>query len=506
MANTIDSNSTGLAIAEEASPKTLPGTPVWYEQEPNSYADFGAEISQVARDPINPSRQRKKGVIVDLDASGGFTMDVTQTITKRMLQGFLFADAREKASTAPLNGTAITLTAVDATNKEYEAASGLTIFKAGHIVNATGFTNPANNGLKHVASVLAGGVKVTESLVIETPPAGAAIEAVGFKAAAGDINLAVSGGVVTLTSAVLDFTTLGLNIGEQVFVGGDATAEHFVNNGPGFARIKSIADHALAFDDVSWIPVNETGTALTICLYFGTVIRNEKAANLIKRRSYQMERQLGSDGVDIQSEYLEGAIPNELTINMAQAEKITAELKFVGLGTSYRTGTEGVKAGTRVGAPIEDAYNTTSNLYRVKLSVKDDSTANPASLFAYVSDASVSVNNNVTPNKALAVLGGFDASVGTFEVSGSLTAYFADVAALSAIRENKDVQLSIIAASDNRGFSLDMPMISLGGGRLSVEKDAPVNIPLDTNVAECEAGYTLLTTFFAYLPDAAMPE
>lgn len=290
-------------------------------------------------------------------------MDVTQTITKRMLQGFLFADAREKASTAPLNGTAITLTAVDATNKEYEAASGLTIFKAGHIVNATGFTNPANNGLKHVASVLAGGVKVTESLVIETPPAGAAIEAVGFKAAAGDINLAVSGGVVTLTSAVLDFTTLGLNIGEQVFVGGDATAEHFVNNGPGFARIKSIADHALAFDDVSWIPVNETGTALTICLYFGTVIRNEKAANLIKRRSYQMERQLGSDGVDIQSEYLEGAIPNELTINMAQAEKITAELKFVGLGTSYRTGTEGVKAGTRVGAPIEDAYNTTSNLY-----------------------------------------------------------------------------------------------------------------------------------------------
>ena len=183
---------------------------------------------------------------------------------------------------------------------------------------------------------------------------------------------------------------------------------------------------------------------------------------------------------------------------------MNAELTFVALDNTQRTGTEGVKAGTRVAAPIEDAYNTSSNLYRVKLSIVDPATLNPTALFAYVSEATISVNNNVSPNKALAVLGAFDASVGTFEVSGSVTAYFADVAAVAAVRNNSDVALNVIASSANKGFVFDMPLVSLGGGRLSVEKDSPVTIPLDANAAECEAGYTLLTVFFKYLPDAAI--
>ena len=61
MPNKIDSNVTGLAYAEEASIGVLPGSPVFYSLEPNSYNPTGAEIKTVARNPINPSRQRKKG-------------------------------------------------------------------------------------------------------------------------------------------------------------------------------------------------------------------------------------------------------------------------------------------------------------------------------------------------------------------------------------------------------------------------------------------------------------
>ena len=54
--------------------------------------------------------------------SGGFESDLTPELARRLFQGFMFADAHQKASTKPLNGTAITLTAVDGTGNDFEAA------------------------------------------------------------------------------------------------------------------------------------------------------------------------------------------------------------------------------------------------------------------------------------------------------------------------------------------------------------------------------------------------
>lgn len=504
MANKIDSNVTGLAFAEEASLKTLPGSPVWYELEPNSYSDFGGELTNVARAPIDPSRQRKKGTTTDLDASGGFNSDLTQNNLTRLLQGFFFADAREKPSTAPFNGTAVALTAL--TTSAFQAASGLDVFLVGHLVKASKMGDSANNGLAKVTAVTATDVTVSKVLVAEAaPPAASFIEACGFEFPTGDLDITASASSIKLESAVTDFTTLGLNVGEWIFVGGDATINQFANNSPGYARIKSISANELALDDTTFTAISETGTGLEVRIFFGKVLRNEKTTALIKRRSYNVERQLGQDDDGVQSEYLEGAIANEFTLNVPQADKLNADLTFVAMDNTQRTGAQGLKTGTRVAAPAEDAFNTSSDIYRIKLNIVDPVTLNPTALFGYVSEANVAINNNVSANKAIGTLGAFDATAGDFEVSGSVTAYFSTVAAVQAVRNNSDVAMNLIAAQRNAAVVFDMPLIALGGGRLSVEKDAPITIPVDTNAAECEAGYTLLASFLPYVPSVGMP-
>lgn len=506
MANKIDSNVTGLRFAEEASLKTLPGSPVWYPLEPNSYSDFGGQIATVARNPINPSRQRKKGVTTDLDASGGFNQDLTFNNTTRLMQGFFFADIREKKTTVPMNTAATPITGVTGASKTYAAAAGLTGFLANQLIMASGFGVTANNGLKSVASASTATAVVINEVISDeaSPPAAAKLEAVGYQFASATLDVTMNGSLVRLNraSGTFDMTTLGLIPGEWVYVGGDAAGTQFANN-RGFARIGVIDATYIEFDKVSWTPQAEVGTGKTIRLFFGSVLKNESDPSLIKRRTYQVERTLGADANGTMSEYLVGAVPNELTLNIAQADKVTMDLTFVAVDNEQRTGTQGVKSGTRPTLVPGSAFNTSSDFSRIKLALASSTDAAPTPLFAFATEMSLSVNNNVSPNKAIGVLGAFDTSAGTFEVGGSTTAYFADVTAVQAVRNNSDVTIDIIMLKKNLALLWDIPLLSLGDGRLAVEQDQAITLPLENNAAESKFGHTLLFQSFSYLPDVA---
>lgn len=499
----ISSNQTGLSYALEASLQTLPGTPIWYALEPNSYSEFGATFKNVARETINSLRQRLKGTITDETVKGGFNIDLTQHNLTRLLQGFFYALAIEKPATQPLNGTQIALTGVTAT--QFQAATGLAGFLVGSLMNAKGFINSANNGLMHVTVVAAGALTVDTALTAETPPAAAQLETCGFRCASGDIALTVVGNTVVLTSTVLDFTTLGLSLGEWIYVGGDAVANQFATAADtGYCRIASIATHSLVFDQVTFVPAADAGTGKLIDLYFGKLINNATTAANIVRTTYQLERTLGNDGTGTQVEYIIGAVPDSFTLNMPDASKIACDLAFVGLSVQNFTGATGVKAGTRVGLPGEAAINTSQSVYLSRLAVISQSSADLTPLFAYATSIKLDIKNTATPNKAIGVLGGFDVNEGDFAVSGTMTAYFSTVAAAAAIQNNSSVSLQTIIAQANTGMIFDIPFLTLGGGLNKVEKDKPITVELTQDAAKCPNGYTMLACFFEYLPTIAM--
>lgn len=504
MANKIDSNVVGLFIAEEESLSTLPVTPIWYEQEPNSFSDFGGDFKTVARNPISISRQRKKGSLVDLSAAGGYSSDLTMNNIPRLAQGFFFADAHEKASTKPYNGTAVTIASV--TSGTLTATSGLDAFKAKDIVHINGAGNTANNGITTVTSAEAATLTVAKTMVAEsTPPVTLMVETVGVEFASSDAEMTVTGtSEIALETSTYDLTTLDLSVGEWVFIGGDTSITKFGNCPVGYGRIKTIAAHKITFSETTMTAVSDPGVGKTIRMFFGKYLRNESTSALIKRRSYQLERQLGEDADGVQSEYVIGAIPNEISFSIPEAAKMTVDMGFVGMNVEQRTGEVGVKSGTRVASLGETAINTSSDVYRMYMSVVDPVSLNSTSMIGYVSDAQISVKNNVTANKAVGVLGSFDASAGDFEVDATINAFFSDTQAVQAVRENSDVSVNIITSRDNAGIVFDMPLVSLAGGKTDVQKDSPIKLPLTSMAGENSAGYTFSMTFFKYLPHSAM--
>lgn len=484
MTNKIDSNFTGLSIAEEQSIGTLPGSPVWIPMEPNSYGDFGPEITTLARNPITAGRQRKKGVTVDLDAMAEFESDFTQRGMYSLMQGFMFADWRAKPHTA--------ITAVNGSG--VYTVESITGFNVGDLIVAQDMANRINDGLARILVISGSTLETTKTTNAASDQAGT-MRVCGFEFAEGDAAITVTNGVARLTATTKDLTTLGLIPGEWVRLGGDDASSQFAqtaNNG--MARVSQVAAGFIEFDKTEFTMVADAGTGKTIQVFTGDVVKNESDPLLIKRRSYQLERSLAAAGY----EYVVGAVPNTLRLSFATADKVLMEMGFVATDGQTRTLVQGAKPGTRPAVRASDAFNTTSDVGRLRVG-----NAAGEALVAYFTSVELTIDNGVEPNKAISVMGAFDLTAGDFAVSGNLEGYFGNVEAVRAVRANDDATVDFMFVKANAGWLFDVPLVSLGNARLQVEKDQPIKIPLSSEAAESGFGHTLLVMCFHYLPDAA---
>lgn len=387
---------------------------------------------------------------------------------------------------------------------------------AGTLLRATGYTSALNNGVRRVTAVSGPKISVAENLANETPPAGATLKVIGHQFAAGDLEMvAAVGNTFVLTSTAADLDVFGLIPGEWIGIGGDGAAFAFESGGEplvGYARIAldGITEKAIAFDKATFVPETNAGAGKTVRLWFGDKLKNEDDPDLIVRYSSTIERTLGKDDNGTQSEYLTGAVANEMTWNSPLAALVNLDMSYVAQKAGIRTGAQGPLS-RRVGNTIEkslgeDAFNTSSNIYRIRMTMVSESTFEPTPFFARVTEWTLTVANNVSAAKAQGVLGGFDTTAGGFDVDGEFTAYFQTVEAIHAIQCNYDVTFDAIYAKANAGVYLDVPLISNGGGRLDIEQDAAIMIPIESAAAESPFGHTALIGWFDYLPNALMPD
>lgn len=501
-------NNTTFTFAEEASVGVLPGSPVWRQIEPNDVGEYGAELGKVAREPISQNRQRRKDVVVDLDSGAEFEHDFTIQLGQDVLPYFVFAATKWARGQAPIRAGAspfgLSLAASSSPHAyTHSALSGA--IAAGTLLWARGFSTAANNGLKVVAA--ASTTTQTNisgsSLVNETPTAvsGARVEVAGVRAAISDLVLTVTSGSGTIASTVLDFTTLGLTVGQFIHIGGLTSANWFGTTNRGYARVTAIAANLLSFDKADSTLATDAGTGDTVDLLFGSFLRNVPVGHA-DYRELSVQFEVSYPGLGNPSgtryEYSLGNYANTFALNLPLTEKATATINFVSTNTEVPTNTQKTNASTPVAPVATGAIGTAKGIGRLRLA--QDATG----LTTCFTSLTLTLNNQVSPDKCLGTLGAVFQNFGLFQVDIEAEAIFTDETVVSAIRNNTTLTLDALLINDDGAFLFDIPSMTLGDG----SKSFPLNESVKINTtAEAFGDATFGTSFsasgFATVPQVA---
>ncbi len=494
-------NNVALIYSIEAS-LGVAGT-VWFDVEPNNISTFGATIETVSRDPISQDRQRRKGLVVDLDSAVEFETDLTLSAFRDFAEGFLFATG--------VNSDIQELAATDAntTADDYTLVTALTAgqadkFEIDTLIFVSGFVDAANNGLKTVDIDTAAGstISVSENLVTESG-ATALISHAGFQIAAVDVvtwTYAAPLATLNQTGIVAELQAQGLQVGQWVHIGSgpegsvvNAFENSSANDMFGYARVRSFSGTAdVIFDKVDAALQFTDGTDPTtaVDILFGEFIRNVATDDsAFLERTFHFEAEfpdLASVG-NSEFQYAKGNLCNSLAFTLPLTDKAGLTLGFIGTDTDNPVVAGSRKAGasTATAPNRTDAFGTSSDIARLRVTEVDET-----GLSTDFKSMTLTITNNVSPEKVLASLGAKFMNFGNFNVDLEAQLLFTDANVVDRIRANTTLTMDFIVKNGDGAIIGDLPSMTLGGG----SRDFPVNESVLINVA----GEAFQDTLFGY--------
>lgn len=478
-----------IGIAREATFGVIPSSPVFKAVRQTS-SSLSASPQTVTSDEIRSDRQVTDLILVGQQAGGDIAGELSfrghDDAIEEALQGTWSANPVITNATADTEisdvGTAVVT-----------VASGGAAFVTGHLVLVSGMGTAANNKVARVTSST--GTAITfpaatftaESVV----PLAATLRVVGFAGASGDIVATVTGGNA-LTSTALDFTTLGISVGEWVRIGGSSAGSQFATAATnGWCRVSAVAANRLSFSVVPASFGADTGTSKTIEVYTGDFLTNAST-----KRSNTIERQY-LEHSPVTYEYFRGMTLDALSLDLTAQAIAKVSLTYIGKD-GLPTATRAVSA-TDIAAPTNDVMNTSANIGRVGLAGSTVTGPN------YVMSARVEFRNNIRRQNAIGDIGAIGTGNGEFTVTGTIETYFGSKAELDKVIANTETSFDVrLGGTDANGESilLDLPTVKYSGGSPSVSgKNQDVMLSLSFQALRDKTlGYTASIGRFFYLP------
>lgn len=482
-------------VAEATLGAATPPTTGWSNLQPNSFGNFGPSYKKLPRQPISKNRQNQKGMLVDEDSALPFEQDCTKDLIDFFLEGIFMSTAKQSGGT----GTSkFYPTAVSAT--DFTVPSGGAV-QQGVLVYGRGFTNAANNGLDVCAAGSTGTSIKVASGVVETPPVNATLEIAGFRClAAADVQMDASGNLI---STATNWTTLGLNVGQWIWVGGTAGGSNAFATAAyrGFARIAIIAAAKLTLERRSWtVGSADLAAGKNVDIYFTRWCRNVALDNAdYKQPSYAAEVTYPTlSAGSPEYEYLLGNMVDEWVWNIPLTSKATCGITLTGTTSNDPTTSRFTGPSIALNAVTNLAVSTATDLMRLRVSNTDET-----GISTDFQSIKITVKNNVEPEKQLGVLGATKMNVGKFEVMVEADVIFTSDDVIKAIHDNRTCTMDVCIRNGDFGVVLDISSMTLDSGDRKLETNKSVLIAAKaTGFQDATLGYTMSLSEFAFLPSA----
>jgi hypothetical protein len=446
------SNRTQVALVREVTAGTTPATPrmrlVRITGESLSFAPNFIDSDEIRADRMlgDPIKNMQA-------STGGINFELSYPLDNSPLSELMRSamySAWVNTPTFDNDGTADSvITDAGTVANTYAVVSGGAAVVAGHLVRATGFTNAANNQIFRATSSSGTTIVGTAlGLTAETvPPAAAKLKVVGFQGAASDITSHITNG---LLSTALNFTTLGLVVGQWIKVGGTAAGDKFataVNND--WVRITAIAANALTLDNlpVGW--ATDAGTGKTIKVWFGDQIKNGTT-----QTSHSIER--GFLGQTTPTYIVNtGMVVGTMSTTITSKAKITGSFAFTGMGGSEST--------TSLDA-VPDAITTglvmAANANVGRLGVNGSALVGPN----WSKEISFTVDNNLRTIEAVDSTSPVAVREGECKVTGKMSTYFGSDTELAAFYAGTQRPINCRVAKNSQALVYQIPRATYRGG------------------------------------------
>jgi hypothetical protein len=426
-------------------------------QDTLSYAPAFTNSNELRSD-----RMTSDPVIVGLDSGGAISWELHYIVPdspadvevrSAMNNNFVNTPVRDNDGTADsvitdIGTVANTVTVIAPTG----AGNNSGTFAVGHLVRTTGFALAGNNKVAVVTtggstSFVATGAAYSAEAV---PPATARAKVVGFAGGANDLATTVTG----MTSTTLDFTTLGLAVGQWIKIGATATANRFATAAVNKAvRVTAIAAHTLSLDNLPTGWVADAGTGKSIYVWFGDGIVNGTT-----QISQTFER--GDLGMAAPAYIAQpGMVVQQFAMTLRPKQIITGQTVFMGMGG----GTISTTPLDAVPDPIPSQaiypqFAGSAHVGRVAEFGVQLSTPN------WCTGIDLTIANNLQAVETLDAVGPQDLPAGQSAITGTLMTLFGDLTIASRFQNGTVTSLNFAVQRGVQMMILTLPRVVLNGG------------------------------------------